>query len=308
MQGRIHNGQAAALLDEHIRIDAQRLFLRNVVVVHFRVADDLQKALSLGLLHVHQLAVRIGNSADACGHARGGLRAQLSAVLAVDLIAVILGRIMTGGNDHARGSLQVTHGIGQDRHRAQRVEQKGMYALLAEHLRRFLRKQIGEAAAVISDDHAPLRRAGLLLQISRQTLGRTADVIAVHTVGARAQHAAHTGGAEAQLRIKTILDLCRVIANAFQLPNGLLIVREVLQPLFIIFLHVHGSIASFILVRRAMRLFLDGCMGCLTEPIIISLLLFGKLKRNNERQMSVCFLCVLCLLFVFFGKHFAFAL
>ena len=136
MQGRVDDGQVRALLRHQFRLDAQRSDLGDVVIIHFLIADDVEQPLGLGLVLIHQGAVGVGGGADKAGHAVGGLRAQLGAVLAVYLIAVVLGRIMAGSNHHACNGVQVAHRIGENRYRAQRVEQISGHALLAQHQRR----------------------------------------------------------------------------------------------------------------------------------------------------------------------------
>ena len=126
-------------------------------------------------------------------------------------------------------------------HGPQGVKEVRLDALLAEHLRGLPGKQVGAAAAVVGDDHAPLRRAGLGMQVSGQALGGPAHVVAVHPVGSRAQHTTHARGAKTQLCIEAILNLGVVAADAFQLRHRFRIGSKIFQPLRIALLNVHGT-------------------------------------------------------------------
>ena len=240
MQGRIDDGQVRALLRHQLGLDAQGFHLGDVVIVYFLVADDMKQALGLGLSLIHQHTVGIGGGADEAGHAVGGLRAQLGAVLAVHLVAVVLGGIVTGGDHHAGNGVQVTHRVGQNRHGAQRVEQVGGHALLAQYQRRIFGKLAGAAAAVVGNHHAAPGLVGVLQQILRQALGGAAHVIAVHAVHARAQHAAHARRAKGQLGIEPVLDFLFIPGNRLKILHCILVLRKVAQPLLIACMNVHG--------------------------------------------------------------------
>ena len=222
-------------------LDGQRLDLRDVVVVHFLAADDLQQPLRLrlGLVHLHRVLVAVG--ADAREHLIGILRRHLRAVLPIDLVAVILRRVVAGGDDDARDGVQMAHRVGKNRHRAQLVKQIHVDALVAEHERGSLRELRAHPAGIIRDDHAALAVFRVLaVDVIGKALGRAANVVQVHAVCARAEHAAHARRAEGQLGIKTILDFLFIARDGLQLIDGRPVVGKFLEPGFVCFTIRHG--------------------------------------------------------------------
>ena len=160
----------------------------------------------------------------------GHLGTDLRAVLGVDLVAVILGRIVAGGDDHARRRVQMAHGVAQNGHGPQHVEQENMHAVGAEHQRGLLSKFPAHPAAVVGDDHAPALAFFIRRKEVRQTLRSPAHGIDVHSVHAHGQHAAQSGGSKLQCTIKTILDLLFIALDGLQFRHSLCIRREIAQP------------------------------------------------------------------------------
>lgn len=253
VDGRVDDGELAAFLGEQFRLDAQRLDLRNVVVIDFLVADDFQQPLRFGFFFVHQLAVGVGGGADEGGDAVRGFRADLCAVLGVDLIAVVLRRIVAGGDDDAGDGVEVANRVGQNRDRTERVKQIRRNALMRQHERRIAGKLSGEAAAVIRNYHAALRFLRILQQVLCQALRCPADVVAVHAVHACAQYAAHPRCTEGKLGIEAIFDFRGVIRNCLQIGNRIGIGGKIMQPLFISGLDVHRGTASLFFASAAKK-------------------------------------------------------
>ena len=220
-------------------MDAQRFDLRDVVAVYFFIADDLQKAVGQRGFPLHPLGGGKAERVDLGGHFGGYLGADLRAVFGVDLVAVVLGRIMAGGDDHARRRVQVAHGVAQDGHGPQRVKQENMHAVGAEHQRGLLGKFPAHPAAVVGDDHAPALSFFVGGKKVRQSLSGPAHGVDVHAVHAHGQYAAHARRTEAQIAVKAIFDFLFIALDSLQLGHGLLIRRKIAQPRLIIFPVAH---------------------------------------------------------------------
>ena len=146
--------------------------------------------------------------------------------------------------------MQMAHGVGEDRHRTQLVKQADVDALVAQHERGSLGELRAHAAGVIRDDDAALGVFGILaVDVVGKALGRPADIVEVHAVGARAEHAAHAGGAEGQLGIEAVLNLLLVALKRLELLDGRGVVREVAQPGFVLLTIGHGDQSSVTFFR-----------------------------------------------------------
>ena len=166
---------------------------------------------------------------------------QLAAVLPVDLVAVVLAGVVAGGDDHAGQAVEVAHREGKHRHGAQRIEQIRLHALRGEDERRFAGELLGEIAGIVADGHAALGAALVLLDQRRQRQRHAADGVAVHAVGAKAEHAAHAGGAEGQFAVEAVFELARVVFKGAQLFLLLRVARGQREPV-LVFLHaIHNS-------------------------------------------------------------------
>ena len=213
VQGGVDDGQGSPFLGQHFRLNAQGLHLGDVIIVHFLVADDVQQPLGLGFFLIHQGAIFVIQCTNKPGNAFRRFRANLCTILAVHFIAVILGRIVAGGNHHACNGMQMANRIGKDRHRAKSIKQIGRHAFLAQHQSRIFGKFRRAAAAVIGNGYAPLCFFRVLHQVLRQALGGTAHIVAVHAVGAGTQHTPHAGRTERKLRIKPILNFLGIVGD-----------------------------------------------------------------------------------------------
>ena len=131
------------------------------------------------------------------------------------------------------------------------VEEVRLDALLAEHLRGLPGKQVGAAAAVVGDDHAPAppRRAGYAGKRPGPWWPGARCKRFIRLVP-RAQHAPHARGAKTQLCIEAILNLGVVAADAFQLRHRFRIGSKILQPLRIALLNVPWNILLLSLPMR----------------------------------------------------------
>ncbi len=239
MEGRIDDGELVALFLEHFRLDAQGADILHVVVVDFLVADDLEQAALEGFFLIHADRVGVGQGLDIGSHSIGCFRSELSAVIPVHFVTVVLGRIVAGRDHDAAGCVEMADGIGQNRNGTKGIKQEGRNTVGAQHERCILGKLGGETAAVIGNHNTALCILRILHQVLGQTLGCTTHVVFVHTVGAGTQNAAHTGRAEGQTRVETVLDLSFIAGDRLEVFYGFRIIGKIRKPLFISLLDIH---------------------------------------------------------------------
>ena len=278
--------QFGSFRPEQFRIDAQGFDLCDIIVIHFPVADHLQQAAVQGLLLVHQHTVGIFCRPDDPGNAFRGFRTNLRAVLAVNLVTVVLGRIMACRDHNAGRGVQVAYSIAEYRHRTKRVKQEGRDALRTEHQCCILREFSAAAPAVIRDDNAALRVFRFFEQISGQAFCSPADVVFVHPVGSGSKHAAHSRGAEAQVRIESVFQFLFIIPDCLQFPDRFRIVGKILQPLMIVFKDRH-TITAFLSVACGLP------VRCLRTDIYIIIIIFFILldKPKPQKPKGIRSLC-----------------
>ena len=145
---------------------------------------------------------------DAVGklqHLGSSLRVQLAAVVAVCLVAVVLGWVMAGGDNDAGAAMQLTNGKGQGRGRHQFLEEISLDPVCSKDAGGHTGKQVALDAAVISDGNRWIFI--FFVDIIRHALGSQSNGVDVHAVGAYAKDAAQTGGAEFQHFYKAFFNL-----------------------------------------------------------------------------------------------------
>ena len=135
-------------------------------------------------------------------------RHDLAAVRKIHFIAVVFGRVVARRDDDARRCLQVPDGEGEHGRGAQALEEVRLHAVGGEDARRIVRKFFGTAAAVVSDDDAPVPSLGV--EERGKALGRSADGIFVHAVAARTQNAPQPSRSEGKVAVKAVFDLLLV--------------------------------------------------------------------------------------------------
>ena len=183
-------------------------------VVQTFLAAVFDLALGKGCVKVRRLygkAVYCFNGGkDLCCHLKG----DLAAVCAVDLVAVVLGGVVAGGDAHACAAAVVPHRPAQCRGGLQTRVDVRLDAVSSQNSRRFFCEHIALDAAVVADGHLLGQVGGV--QIVGKPLGCLADVVDVHPVGACADDTTETTGAEFQLPVKTVGDGILVACNAVQ--------------------------------------------------------------------------------------------
>ena len=204
------------------------------------MADELDESLFEGLLIGHVAGGKALHLPDALGDGVGLHRVHLAAGGPVDLVAVVLGGVVAGGDDHAGAAVEMEYREGQLGHGVQGAVEVHMDTMARQHTGGLLCKHVGEVPGVVGDGHGgPLREPGL--QVPRQALRGLAHVVHVHPVIPGSQHAPKARRAEGQLLIEPILDLHGVIRDGAELRLGSLVHVGTVQPILIPFLCVHRS-------------------------------------------------------------------
>ncbi len=166
-----------------------------------------------------------------CQNAVGHLGGDLAAVAAVGLVAVVFCRVMAGGDVDTGVTLEVTHGKGQRRRRHQLRINVSLDAVGGQRRGGFLCKDVGFDPAVIGDGHG---RAGTdVIQVVGKALRCLAHRINIDAVGACANHAAKTRGAEGQVLVEPVVDFFILPLDGSQLYVEVVVFQILRQPSFV---------------------------------------------------------------------------
>ena len=189
---------------------------RGEIPLHGILADIGDHAGSETFGKIKRADVRKGiDAVDLRLNRCGGLRRDLAAVGAVDLVAVVFGGVVACRDDNAAARAKIAH---RERERGRR-HQAGINvhanAVCGKNTRRGLGKEPGVDAAVISDGDGGGGK--MRLEIIGIALRGLADGENIHAVCAGADHAAQSAGTEFQLAVKAVLDGGVVAADGFQL-------------------------------------------------------------------------------------------
>ena len=106
---------------------------------------------------------------------------DLRAVVEVNFVAVVVGRVVAGGDDDARACAQITNGERKFRRRARAIEDEGIAAVLRRDFCRERGKVFREMARVVCDhDFGSARdafRGAPLFEVGNEPLGRATDIV-----------------------------------------------------------------------------------------------------------------------------------
>ena len=214
MYGGVDEFEALAHLFDRLFRESQLGNLFIIALVH-RFRDGLDEA-----------AVRlfdgeiVGDLFDVSDDHVGRFGRHLRAVFAVDLVAVVLLGVVTGGNHDARDGAQPAHSVGEHGDGMHVVKDVGGDAVRREDARRRAREFLRFAAGIVGDDHAPLHgRRAQGFDVFRKTLRCAADGVHVHHVRAVADDAAHARGAEFEFRAEAVFDLLRPVQRRIFAPG-----------------------------------------------------------------------------------------
>ena len=191
-----------------------------IVDVHL-AADNLDELLAgceLYLIDSH--LVDLVDDAGVVG------REDLGAVVPVGLVAVVLARIMAGGDVHTSLGTELTDGEGYLRCRTQTLKEVDLDAVGREDVGTSLGKKARVVAAVMAHNHGEVAAAGESLEdIIGKILGGHAHNVAVHAVGAGSHDAAQSTGAELEVLVEGVDEggLVGVTEHSLHLGTGLLV-------------------------------------------------------------------------------------
>ena len=168
----------------------------------------LNEALLKPLVKVHGLDVEGAHLGDVGRDLRRGLVGDLAAVVVVDLVAVVLGRVVGGREHDARGGAQVTHGKGERGHRLDARIHVDVDAVGRKHGGRHALEVLALQAGVTRERDRGVLVVGV--EVVGHALGGLGHHVDVHAVGADTQDAAQAGGAKGQRAVEGVGELLLV--------------------------------------------------------------------------------------------------
>ena len=234
VQGRIHDLEVVRHVPHRARVDRLLFHFGKVRLVDVAPQQgDLSGAQRLSEIDRMDVRENVQAFHDRCDHIRV-LRRELCAVLPVRLIAVVLARIMRGGDVDARDAVQVAQGKRQLRRRAQFVKQVDRDIRRRQHGSRRPGELLRVVTAVIGDDHAG---GGFALAADQlcQRLRCVGDCMGIHGVHACFHDAAQSGSAEGQIVCEAQAQFVIVVLNGEEF--CLLVCRQAVgcQPAVVLF-------------------------------------------------------------------------
>ena len=214
-------------------------------VVHV-LAQDGDEALGHGVVVVHGLDVgEHVQGLHLVGDGGGVVGGKLGPVGPVDLVAVVLGGVVAGGDVQPGDAVVLPDGEGELRRGPQRLAKLHGDAVGGHDAGGLPGELVGVEAAVEADGHPP---GGLLPALVQDDLGEglggVADGVHVHPAQAHAHDPPEAGGAEFQLVKEAVFDLGLVAGQGGQL--GVLLGGEgvAFQPVLVGFLIGHRDSPS----------------------------------------------------------------
>ena len=205
--------QVSALADAGIHLLLQHLFQIGIIyaVVHIfdhAGLDSLVKVRDLDVAeHIELLDLIINSGSRSVGH--------LAAVLAVCLVAVILGRVVAGSHHDTCLTLEIANQIGENRGGLQLGGDVHLQAVCRQHFGSLDHKQISLDAAVVRNGDGAF--AVFVEHIIGETLRSLTHNINIHAVGTGADNTSQAGGAKFQRGIKAVEDSFVVIFDGGKL-------------------------------------------------------------------------------------------
>ena len=211
MQRRIDDLQVVLMAD-HLGVNADGLDLLQIGSIHISThhLDEVVVAFKLhigdrDLAHLVDDALVMGSK-------------HLCAILPIGLVAIILARVVAGGEVHTSLRAKMADGKGALGRGAHLVEEIDLDAVGREDIGHRAGVEIGVVAAVVAHHRADLLPIlEVLLQIIGKSLGCHSDGIDVHTVGACAHNAAQT----ACSKFKSLVERVNQLRLVWVLHHGL---------------------------------------------------------------------------------------
>ena len=180
---------------------------------------------------------------DVLQHVAGVGVGHLASVGAVALIAVVLSRVVRGGDHNTRLSAVIAHGVAEHGGRLQLGEQMDGDTGGGQHAGGLAGEHVRLDTGIERHRHGGLLIAGV--QVVGETLSGLTHGVDVHTVGAGADNTAQTAGTESQLTIKTVADLRLVARHGSQLGHHVGVLGGALTPQLIHCHNIHNNSLQF---------------------------------------------------------------
>ncbi len=173
----------------------------------------------------------------------GHFQADLAAVRSVDLVAVVFGRIVGGGDADANAAVMVAGRPAEERDRLKAGIQHHFDAVRGKHGRGFAGEEVAVDAAVMGN-RGHLRQVGRV-QMIREALRGAAHDVNIHAVRAGAEDAAQTARTEFKIAVKAFVNFRFIASNGFEIFAH----RAVIgfgKPFFIFFDRIHKVLQNYV--------------------------------------------------------------
>ena len=186
-----------------LRAEGQGQYVAHVGLVHL-LAHQLDLAATLSSLELH--LGRLGDLPDLLDDVLVHGRDYLGAIGPEDFVAVVLLRVVGGGDHDAGNGAHVPDGVAELRHGPDVVEQEHIQAVGAEDVGGYLGEQFGVVAAVVGVADPDVLALDLLQDVVGESLGGHSDSVLVHPVGSDSHDAPETSGTEFKILVESVLE------------------------------------------------------------------------------------------------------
>ncbi len=166
----------------------------------------------------------------------GHFQTDLAAVRSVDLVAVVFGRIVGGGDADTDAAVMIAGRPAEERDRLKAGIKHHFDAVRGKHGRGFAGEEVAVNAAVVSN-RGYLRQVGRV-QVIREALRGAAHDVNIHAVRAGAEDAAKAACTEFKIAVKAFVNFRFIASNGFEIFAH----RAVIgfrKPFFIFFDRIH---------------------------------------------------------------------
>ena len=185
MQRRVNNPQRFRLAN-HTRVEDQRF-----EPVHVSLVDILSDHGHFTLLLLRKRRERLGRDRVYFGDDSAGVWFDhLGAVVEINFVAIVVRRVVAGGDYDPCAGVQMTNGKRKLRHRTRSIEHKGVATIFGCDLRRQPGEFFREKSRIMRDHKFWLRRTSLtpvpVLQVGDKSSRCTINVKKIHRVRADA--------------------------------------------------------------------------------------------------------------------------
>ena len=191
------------------------------------LANRGDKPLIHRLVVVHPRHREVIDLVDGLGDGSRSLACNLATVRPVRLVAVVLGGVVAGSDVDASRAPQVAHRKRERRGGLDARIHVSLHSVGRQHARRVVGKEVAAVPRIAADGDGGVLVG--LLEIGGEPLGGPSHRVDVHAVGAHAKHSAQSRGSKAQLLVKGVFELLRVILEGLELYQ--VVTRERFDPM-----------------------------------------------------------------------------